>query len=118
MQESREERLAPLTGIAVPVLALAGLIVLEGPADRPEVDVDPSAFVTYFGERDSVILGSFLLMLSVVFFLWFLGSLRSVLQGAEGGVGRLSAVAATSTAAVMAAGYRNASPTMKSVFAP
>lgn len=93
MQESREERLAPLTGIAVPVLALAGLIVLEGPADRPEVDVDPGAFVTYFGERDTVILGSFLLMLSVVFFLWFLGSLRFVLRGAEGGVGRLSAVA-------------------------
>jgi hypothetical protein len=32
-------------------------------------------------------------MLSVAFFLWFLGSLRAVLRRAEGGVGRLSAVA-------------------------
>lgn len=87
------ERLAPLTGIAVPLLGLAGLIVLEGPADRPEVDVAPSAFVRYFGERDTVVLGSFLLMLSAVFFLWYLGSLRAVLRRAEGGVGRLSSVA-------------------------
>lgn len=87
------ERLAPLTGFAVPVLALAGLIVLEGPADRPEVNVAAGAFVRYFGDRDTVLLGSFLLMLSVVFFLWFLGSLRAVLRRAEGDVGRLSAVA-------------------------
>lgn len=87
------EHLAPLTGIAMPLLALAGLILLEGPADRPEVNVASSAFVSYFGERDTVVLGSFLVMLSVVFFLWYLGSLRAVLRRAEGGVGRLSAVA-------------------------
>jgi hypothetical protein len=90
---SHEERLAPLSGIAVPLLGLAGLTVLEGPAERPEVDVDPSAFVAYFGERDSVILGSFLFALSIVFFLWFLGSLRAVLRRAEGGDGRVSAIA-------------------------
>lgn len=38
-----EERLAPLAGVAVLPLGLAGLIVLEGPADRPEVDVSPSS---------------------------------------------------------------------------
>ena len=89
----RAEQLAPLTGVAVPVLGLAGLIVLEGPAGRPEVDVAPGEFVTYFGEGDAVILGSFLFMLSIVFFLWFLGSLRAALRTAEGRVGRLSAVA-------------------------
>ncbi len=87
------ERFAPLTGVAVPVLGLAGLIVLEGPAGRPEVDVRPEAFVTYFGKHDSVVLGSFLLMLSVAFFLWFLGSLRAFLSDAEQGPGRLSSVA-------------------------
>lgn len=90
---SFEERYAPLTGVAVLVFGLAGLIVLEGPADRPEVNVAPSAFASYFGKSDTVILGSFLLMLSIVFFLWFLGSLRALLQRAEGGVGRLSSIA-------------------------
>jgi hypothetical protein len=89
----REEQLAPLTGVAVLILGLGGLIVLEGPANRPEVDVAPSAFVTYFEKGDSVVLGSFLFMLSVLFFFWFLGSLRAVLRDAEGGVGRLSAIA-------------------------
>jgi hypothetical protein len=88
-----EERLAPLTGIAVLVLGLAGLIVLEGPADRPEIDVEPTAFVAYFGDRDTVVLGGFLLMLSIASFLWFLGVLRAALRRGEGEVGRLSAVA-------------------------
>jgi hypothetical protein len=87
------KQLAPLTGIAVLVMGLAGLIVLEGPADRPEVNVAPSAFVTYFGKHDSVVLRSFLLVLSGLFFLWFLGSLRAVLRRAEGDAARLSAIA-------------------------
>lgn len=88
-----EERLAPLTGAAVLLFGLAGLIVLEGPADRPEVNVEAGAFLTYFGKRGSVTLGSFLVVLSVGFFLWFLGSLRAVLREGEGGDGRLSAIA-------------------------
>ena len=89
----RAEQLAPLTGVAVLLLGLAGLIVWEGPADRPELDAPRSVIVTYFGDRDTVILGGFLLMLSAVFFLWFVGVLRAVLRRAEGDVGRLSAIA-------------------------
>jgi hypothetical protein len=87
------ERLAPLTGVATLLFGLSGWIVLEGPADRPEADVSPAAFVTYFGDRDAVVIGGFLMMLSVVCFLWFLGSLRTILERAEGGGGRLSAIA-------------------------
>lgn len=65
----REERLAPLTEVAVFVFGLAGLVVLEGPANRPEVDVESGAFLSYFEKRGSVTLGSFLIMLSVVSFL-------------------------------------------------
>lgn len=102
----REERLAPLSGVAVLVLGLAGLIVLEGPGDRPEIDVAPGRFVAYFEKGDTVIWGSFLLALSIGFFLWFLGSLRAHLRRHEGGVGRLSAVAyggGIATAALMLA---------------
>jgi hypothetical protein len=74
-------------------LGLAGLIVWEGPADRPELDAAPGVILAYFGDRDTVILGGFLLMLAAVSFLWFVGSLRAVLRSAEGAHGRLSAIA-------------------------
>ncbi len=44
------EQLAPLSGVAVLVLGLAGLIVWEGPADRPELDAPPGVILAYFGE--------------------------------------------------------------------
>jgi hypothetical protein len=89
----RGETLAPLTGIASALFGAAGVIVLEGFADRPDADSDPGAFLAYFQDRNTVILGSFLLMLSVVCFLWYLGSLQAVLRRAEGDAGRLSAIA-------------------------
>ena len=82
-----------LAGIAPLLLGLAGLIVLEGPADRPELNQPPAVILSYFGEQDTVILGSFLLMLAAVAFIWFAGSLRAVLRRKEGGEGRLSTIA-------------------------
>lgn len=82
-----------LAGIAPLLLGLAGLIVLEGPADRPELNQPPAVILSYFGEQDTVILGSFLLTLAALAFLWFAGSLRAVLRRKEGGEGRLSAIA-------------------------
>jgi hypothetical protein len=38
------------------LLGLAGLIVLEGPADRPEYDAPPRVILSYFGDRNTVIL--------------------------------------------------------------
>jgi hypothetical protein len=90
----RGERLElMLSGVAPLALGLAGLIVLEGPADRPELDQAPAVILSYFGEQDTVILGSFLLMLAAVAFIWFAGTLRAVLRRKEGGDGRLSAIA-------------------------
>jgi hypothetical protein len=43
----RAEHLAPLIGIAPMLLGLAGLIVLEGPADRPELDAPPAVILSY-----------------------------------------------------------------------
>jgi hypothetical protein len=85
--------LAPLTGVASLVLGLAGLIVLEGPADRPETDQPPAVILEYFRDSNTVILGSFLMMLAAVAFVWFAGTLRARLQDAEGPGGSLATVA-------------------------
>ena len=87
------EQLAPLTGIAPVLLGLAGLVVWEGPADRPEWDAPRGVILSYFGDRDPVILGGFLLMLAAVFFLCFAGWLRAVLRRTENGAGGLSTLA-------------------------
>ena len=72
------ERLTLLvSGVAPLLLGLAGLIVLEGPADRPELDQPPVMILDYFSGQDTVILGSFLLMLAAMLFLWFAGCLRA-----------------------------------------
>ena len=83
---ARGERLTLLvSGVAPLLLAVAGLIVLEGPADRPELDQPPVMILSFFAEQDTVILGSFLLMLAAAVFLWFAGCLRAALRSAEGG---------------------------------
>jgi len=82
-----------LAGITPLVAGLAGLIVLEGVADRPELDQPPAVILSYFQEQDTVILGSFLLMLAALSFLWFAGSLRAVLRRMEDGDGHLSGIA-------------------------
>ena len=91
MGNSRLERLAPLTGVVYVVLLLVGFIVMGrgpdwlGPADEI---VDH-----YTDDSTRVWVGGYFGMLAVFFFLWFVGSLRSFLRPAEGGTGRLSAVA-------------------------
>jgi hypothetical protein len=75
------------------VLALAGLIVSEGPGERPEYDAPPRLMLDYFGDQDMVVLGGFLLALAALAALWFTGWLRATLRTAEGGSGRLSATA-------------------------
>ncbi len=89
----RAANLAPLTGAGVLVFGLAGLIVWEGPADRPEYNAPPSLILSYFHDRSTVVLGGLLLALSAACFLWFLGSLRVALREAEGAGDGLATVA-------------------------
>ena len=90
MGDSRLERLAPLTGVVYVVLLLVGIIISGDPWWRTPADeiVDH-----YTDDSTRVWVGSYFGMLAVFFFLWFVGSLRSFLRPAEGGTGRLSAVA-------------------------
>jgi hypothetical protein len=91
MSTSRWERFAPLTGVVFFVL-LAISFALSG--NTPDTNTSTADTVSYWSSHDSrqiasAIIGTF----SVIFFIWFGGSLRSVLLRAEGGEGRLSMIA-------------------------
>jgi hypothetical protein len=89
-----EERLAPFDGIVAVAFWVAGVIVLQGPADQPETDAGPLRALAFFKNNETEILvGTFLVMVGTLFFLWFLGLLRTRLVVAEGGDHRLSSIA-------------------------
>lgn len=90
MSESRLERMAPLTGVVFVGLVVAGTVLINNYEFLP-----PGEELKSFYEDNSgtARLGHFLLMVSSAFLIWFAGSVRSTLRTAEGGTGRLSAVA-------------------------
>jgi hypothetical protein len=91
MNTMRWEKHAPLTGVVSVVLFVIGYILIKGPVHRPKADTSARALDLY--KHNHIPLGAFLIMLGVLFFLWFLGSLRATLHSAEGGVGRLATIA-------------------------
>jgi len=105
LADSSWERFAPLTGVVFVVLLVAGVVVINNYDYLP-----PAGEIESFYEDNSTMIsvGAFLTLLSVFFFLWFLGSVRSSLRVAERGTGRLSAVAfggGVAAAAAMVVGY-------------
>jgi hypothetical protein len=96
---ARLERLAPLTGVVAVLLWLSGIFLLEKD-DRPD-GKDTAAFVEWVETNDTAIVaGAIVFGFGVVFFLWMLGSLRAAIASAEGGTGRLAALAFASGVAV------------------
>jgi hypothetical protein len=94
VEARRWETLAPLTGIAAVVLFIAGFIVHDVIGDTPGADAPAADFSRYYQQEDGSIWGgSTLIAFAIVFFFWFIGSLRAALHSAEGGVGRLAATA-------------------------
>jgi hypothetical protein len=84
-------RYAPLAGLLFIALVIVSIIV-EG--ETPATD-DPTGQVVldWAKNDDDYKISAALGALATVPFLWFLGSLRSTLRAAEGGTGRLSAIA-------------------------
>lgn len=91
MNWDRWEKLAPLTGVLAVVLMFVG-VLLES-ADRPDDLVADETLSWLQDKSGRIVLGEFLIILGAVFFIWFLGTLRTRLWTAEGRTGRLSAVA-------------------------
>lgn len=91
MDTRQWERLAAATGIVFVILqAAVGPIM----GDSPDFDARAGEIRDYLVEDGGgVLVATMLNVISAFFFLWFLGSLRSVLQVAEGGQGRLTSVA-------------------------
>ncbi|MGH2691334.1 MAG: hypothetical protein ACRDHM_02415 [Actinomycetota bacterium] len=90
MADARWERLAAATGIVFVAMGVAAFLIGGQP---PKADDSAEKVVAYFTEdRNALLTSSYLFGLAGVFFLWFLGSLRSHLRRAEGDSGRLSAV--------------------------
>jgi hypothetical protein len=89
--DERGRRLDAATGILAIVLWIVGFAL---PGAPPTADDPPADVTTFFVDhRGAILAGTFVAGLGSVAFLWFLGSLRSYLREAEGGLGRLSAAA-------------------------
>lgn len=90
---SRLERWAGLGGVLYVVLFIAGGIVSF--SGQPDSSSAPAKIVSYYsdsGHRDKIDIGWILFVLSVFFFIWFLGGLRQLLRRRTGDDGFLTAV--------------------------
>ena len=85
----RESKLSPLAGVVFVVLVTGAVAWIGNTSFMPSAD----EALDMFSNRSGVTGGAYLGALSAFFLLWFSGSLRSFLARAEGGTGRLAALA-------------------------
>jgi hypothetical protein len=94
MSDSRWERWGPVAGIIFVVLFFVGVNL--GVANLPSGDDSLQKISNFYldkGNRAEVIIGSYLLWLAGLFFIWFLASVRTRLLDVEGVPGRLTSIA-------------------------
>ncbi len=102
MTESQWQRLAALTGIA---FALLMVVAFSVQGILPQADDPPGDLVEFFtSSHQDVMTGVVLRITAGIFFLWFIGTLRSILAAAEGGTARLASVAFGAGLLMLAAG--------------
>jgi hypothetical protein len=118
VNESRLERLAPLTGVISVALFIIGSLVISIYDYLP-----PAQKVADYlnGNATRVSTGAYLASISAFFLIWFAGSVHSALREREGGTGRLSMVAfgggvasavamGTAFTSILSAGLRAGAP--------
>ena len=87
MENDRLARYGAATGIVFVILLVIGFGGLVLP-NVPKTDASGQEWAAYFTDhQERIQTGVVLLGLAVFFFVWSLGSLRSVLVAAEGGAG-------------------------------
>ncbi len=89
---SRLERWSPLVGVLAVPLWIVGLILLSHKAP-PSHPSDQQILAYYKGETNWILLGSWLFMVGVLCFLWFVAVVRTRLLAAEGQPGTFSTLA-------------------------
>jgi hypothetical protein len=91
MDGSKLARWAPLTGVLF--TALSAVMILVGLKDSPEFAGPPEEYLQYFTDhKDDVMMGAAAGIISVLFLIWFLGTVGALLRRAEGGVGRVAQI--------------------------
>ena len=91
ISDSGWERAGAATGIASVLLFIGGFLIVPTP---PDVNAPAAEVAAYFTEEQDGIRATLVAFTAALFFyIWFLGSLRSALWEAEGGSGRVSAIA-------------------------
>jgi hypothetical protein len=87
-------RLAPLTGVLAILLGILGEVLFQTWGDEPASDAPAAELAAWMnGKEDAIFCSTWVWLLAGLAFLWFLGSLRSVLRRVEGAQGRVSAIA-------------------------
>jgi hypothetical protein len=91
LTQERWHVLAPLTGVGFVALAVIAFIVS---GETPDTDDSPVKILAFYIRNDAEQQwAAALLAWAAVFFLFFIGVIRTVLRATEGAVGRLSTVA-------------------------
>lgn len=87
-------RFAPLTGFVAVALGVLAFVLMTAWADEPDTDASASDLALWMTDKSwEILIGGWVWWLAVAAFLWFLGSLRSVLGPAEGGTRRVTSIA-------------------------
>jgi hypothetical protein len=88
-------RWAPLGGLIFVAAWIVSLVLI---LDSPDLGDSDAKILAYFGDHSNRVqhfVAFFLVSVGLMFFLWFLSAVRSRLSAAEGGPGRLTALATT-----------------------
>jgi hypothetical protein len=93
MTDRTREQIGAASGLVVAILFGISFVIGLSP-DPPNMDDPAPAVANYVAQNQDAIQVSVLLnTLAMLAFLWFLGSVRAGLRGAEGGAGRVSGIA-------------------------
>jgi hypothetical protein len=85
-------RFAPLTGVAAVVFWIVGFLLFVS-TDVEGADTAAEILAGYEEDDNAILFAGWVFVIGGVFFLWFLGTLRARLVGAEGVPGRLAGIA-------------------------
>ncbi len=84
------ERYATLAGVLAVPFWVVGVIFMS---TKAKGDKGPEILASYHKHHNGILFGGLLWSIGIILFIWFLGSLRSRYMAAEGGAGRLTALA-------------------------